>query len=145
MPRAHTKYQFFLYDKFIGGQHNIIDTSRKTLIPPSTLYNYVEGVSTCPVDLVAPFYNATKDPDFVNFIINDTDLMLAPKQEGKGDKTILEETLDVSVACGNLTRTVQKALKDKTITRNEERLIIKAINEAEKELEDLRKKIKGGD
>ena len=141
MPRAHTKYQFFLYEKFIGGQHNIIDTSRKILVPASTLYNYAEGVSTCPVDLVAPFYNSTNDPDFLNFIINDTDLMLVPKKEGKGEKTVLEETLDVSVACGNLTRTVQKALKDKEITRNEGRLIVKAINEAEKELEDLRKKI----
>lgn len=140
MPLKHTAFQFFLYEKF-NGQHDITNIVRKMLQNRSTFYNYIEGETYCPVDLVAPLYNATKDRDFLDFIINDTDLKLVPRQEGKGDKTVLEEVLDVGVACGHLTETIQKALKDKVIDRNEKRSIIKTINKAEKELEDLRKKI----
>ncbi len=143
MTKNHIGYEHLLYDKFIAtDQHCIKEVARKTNIPPSTLYKYCAGNIRPPVDIVASLYNATKDEDFLNYIIDDTDKKLADRYPGKGEKTILEETLDVSVACGRLIEVIQKALKDKDIDRNEKRLIIKSINKAEKELEDLRGKIK---
>lgn len=143
MTIKHVEYGQLLYDKLISQKLYTVEfIARRTGTPASTIYKYCECTLVVPAGFESKIYNATKDEDFLNFIIDDTDLMLTPKQEGKGEKTVLEETLDVSVACGHLTKTVQKALKDKDINRNERRLIIKSINKAEKELEDLRKKIK---
>lgn len=142
MTIKHVEFGQLLYDKLISQElHTVKSIARRTGTPASTIYKYCEYTLVVPAGFESKVYNATKDLDFLNFIIDDTDQMLVDRHKGKGEKTVLEETLDVGVACGQLTKIVQKALKDKTITDREERLIVKAINEAEKELEDLREKI----
>jgi 6-phosphogluconate dehydrogenase len=91
---------------------------------------------------VSKIYNATGDVDFLDFIINDTDKLLIDKQKGDADKTVVEEALDVAGACGKLIATVQEAMEDKKMTPSEKTCIEKSINRAQKELEDLRERIK---
>lgn len=68
--------------------------------------------------------------------------MLVDKQKGVADKPIVDEALDVAVACGRLMEMVQNAMEDKKMSPHEKTCIEKAINKAEKELDDLRERIK---
>ena len=140
---GHIKFNQLLYEKLIGtDQHSIKMVARKTGTSLSTLYKYCEGTYNPPAEFVAKIYNATGDVDFLDFIINDTDKLLIDKQKGDADKTVVEEALDVAGACGKLIATVQEAMEDKKMTPSEKTCIEKSINRAQKELEDLRERIK---
>lgn len=139
------KYQAFqslLYRKFISpGEHDAKKVAHALNESLSNFYNYIEGFCYCPPDIISRIYNATKDPDFLNFTLNDTDQMLTDRQSAKADKSVLEETLDVAASSGRVILKVQEALKDGRINEIERKNIIKAIDAAEKELEDARKVI----
>ena len=45
---------------------------RKMNIATSTLYHYIEGKNTFPVDLTLNLYNATSDLEVLNFVVTDT-------------------------------------------------------------------------
>lgn len=113
MPLKYTKFQFFLYEKIIlSNKNNVEEISKKIPLPASTLYNYLEGQSACPVELVAPFYNATKDIDFLNFIIDDTDHVLVARKCSGPKKSIIEEALNVASSNGQLISIVKDGLKN---------------------------------
>jgi hypothetical protein len=55
-------------------------------VNPWTLYNYRNGRSSFPVDLVAPLYIATGDREIIDFVLAGTDLVAVPKgKPAKGD------------------------------------------------------------
>ena len=142
MGMKYTRWQMFLYEKLIlSKDYNIEELSRRMGIPASTLYNYVEGQSTCPPELIQLFYNATKDPDFLSFIINDTDYILVLRKAASSKKSTLEVTLDIASSTGQLISIVQKALKKGLIPNASKKEIITGINTIQKELEGLRRKI----
>ncbi|WKZ15456.1 MAG: hypothetical protein QY317_16295 [Candidatus Jettenia caeni] len=146
MPQIHTKFKHLLYSKLIeSGNYSLSDIARRMNIPTSTLYHYVEeGGPTFPVDLLASLYNATRDMDFLSFILNDTDMMPTPRQASKDGKSVLEETLEAVAASGIVVSCVQEAIRDKKIDNKEQEKIVQAINKVEKELEDLKNCVNNG-
>lgn len=142
------RFQALLYKKLIDpGMYKIGDVARRMGLPTSTLYHYVEGHSTFPVDIIAGLYNATRDIEFLDFIINDTDMMLTKRVASDGGKTVTDETLEVVAANGGLVKQVVAALRDGKLNEEEKRTITNLINATQLELEDLRlcvNKTKGG-
>ncbi len=140
MALKHQGFQVLLYSKFLIEKKCPVDKIAQALgISPSTFYNYIEGVSYFPPDLIAPLYNATGDADYLTFITNETDKRLASREGAEGLKSVLEEALDVAASQGDIIRKVQKALADGNISDREAKKILKSITEHYKELEDLRK------
>lgn len=142
MASKYTKFKELLKQKLIfSEQYNVRDVARKINISPSSLYHYAEDAQNCPnfpVDLLAPLFNATKDIDFLNFILADTDFMLAPRQQTTEQKSVKDETLEAAAAGGILVKHVCEALRDNILSDEEKKTIAKAIDGAELELEDLR-------
>ena len=144
MPYRYNRFQFFLYQIFLQEKrHDAQDVARKLGLPASTLYHWIEGENAFPVDMLAPLYNATHDIDFLNFILNDTDQMMIARKPAEVKGGMLEETLDVAAATGKLVAEIQKDLADKRLSVNEKKSIEKQINSAVKELEDVRRVLKG--
>ena len=144
MPYIYNRFQFFLYQIFLQEKrHDAQDVARKLGLPASTLYHWIEGENAFPVDMLAPLYNATHDIDFLNFILNDTDQMMIARKPAEVKGGMLEETLDVAAATGKLVAEIQKDLADKRLSVNEKKSIEKQINSAVKELEDVRRVLKG--
>ena len=143
MPINHIGFQNLLYQKFISpGQHDAKKIAHAMNVSMTTFYNYCEGNAYFPPDLLSRLYTVTGDPDFLNFILNDTDQQLAPRQIQSPKKSIVEETLDVAAALGDVVKKTQNALEDKSINDLEKRKICQAIDKSEKELEELRLKIR---
>ena len=144
MAIKHFQYARLLYDILISQKsYTVAFVARRTGTPPSTIYKYCEGTLVVPVEFQSKIYNATGDIDFLNFTRDDTDMVLINRQRGEGEKTVLEETLDVASASGKLIARVQKALDKKSeagedLSDNESKAIDKDINSVIKELEDLR-------
>ena len=144
MQYIYNRFQFFLYQIFLQEKrHDAQDVARKLGLPASTLYHWIEGENAFPVDMLAPLYNATHDIDFLNFILNDTDQMMIARKPAEVKGGMLEETLDVAAATGKLVAEIQKDLADKRLSVNEKKSIEKQINSAVKELEDVRRVLKG--
>ena len=144
MPINYIGFQNLLYQKFISpGQHDAKKTAHALNVSMTTFYNYCEANAYFPPDLLGRLYTVTGDPDFLNFILNDTDMLLAPRKIGAPEKSVIEETLDVAAASGDVVSIVEKALRNKTINEIERRRIIKALDISEKEIEELRKKVEG--
>lgn len=144
MPIKYLGFQNLLYRKFISpGEHDAKKVAHVINESLSNLYNYIEGFCYCPPDLISRIYNATKDPDFLNFFLNDTNMMLAPRKSAEPKKTVLEETLDVAAASGRVVVAVEEALIDGTLNELDRRRIAKAIDADQKELEELRGKVNG--
>ena len=143
MSTSHAKFSHLMYEKLIGTElYPVKSIARRTGVPMSSLYKYCDGTMNSPVEIVAKIYNATGDKDFLHFIIDDTDQMLIDKQKGSAERPLMEEALDVAGACGRLMEEVQKAMKDKKLTKAEKFKIEKAINASQKELEDLRESLR---
>ncbi len=118
----HKGFQSLLYYKFITEKaFRVEEVARGLGISPATLYNYIEGRSTFPPDLLAQLFNLTGEREFLNFIVNDTPVRLVERNGAKATRGVLDETLDVSVAVGQLTGHVQKALADGHISELEAR------------------------
>ena len=138
MAMKHQGFQSLLYLKFINEKlYRVEDVARKIGTSSSTLYNYIEGISTFPPDLIAPLYNATGDIDFLIFITKDTDKRLTHREATAGEKHVIEETLDVAASAGDLVKKVQLALKDGHISVSEAKRILRTVDKAHKELEEL--------
>lgn len=137
--KKHTEFQHFLYCKFyFEKKYSAQEVARKMNMPASTLYHYIEGEITFPADLVSHLYNATQDPDILNFIINNTRLMLVSKQTPTSIKSVPEETPEATSAHGDVVRSIQESIRDGKIDSSEVDQINSLINRVEKELEDLR-------
>ena len=140
----HDGFRSLLYYKFIHSKtHKVDETALKMGISVSTFYNYIEGINNFPVDLVPPLYNATQDIDFLNFTLNNTDQMMTARKPAQVKGGMLEETLDVAASTGKMVAEVQKDMADKLLSVNALKKIEKQINSAVKELEDLRRVLKG--
>lgn len=138
MAISHQGFQTTLYYMFItSGKHDANVVADKIGVSRSTFYNYIEGITYCPVDLVAKIYNITGDIDFLTFIIKETDKRLVDREASAGEKFVLEETLDVAAAAGDVVHKVKRALEDGEMTSLEKKQILKAANKAHKELEEL--------
>ena len=145
MHLKYIRFQNLLYNKFVSpGEHDAKKVCSQMNISLSTFYNYIEGISHFPPDLIAPVYNSTHDIDFLNFILNDTDKKIIDKAPAaKQVKTPTDETLDIAAATGTLVAEVKRSLKDGYLSANDKRALEKQINITEKEMEDLRKILKG--
>ncbi len=152
-----TKYQEFpdfLYRKFSFLKEHRIEDVVEGLnelgqeVSVSTFRKYVRGEFSFPPDLIGPLYTVTQDPDFLNYILKDTDMRLAPRSRNGSDKGAEHETLDVCAAVGRLSAAVEAAkANDGEIDDIEAARIMKGIEQAHKELGDLRlciKKSRGG-
>ncbi len=144
MTIKHVEFGKLLYTKLIYEKLYTVELiARRTNTPASTVYKYCEGTLVTPADFVSKVYNATKDIDFLDFVIGDTDKVLIARHRGGGEKTVLEETLDVASAFGHLSQSVQKAQAKTSesgtgISDSESRVIYKHLNSIIKEVEDVR-------
>lgn len=141
MASKHTKFKELLKLKLVfSEEYKLSDIARKMNVPISTLYHYTEEAAPhFPVELIAPLYNATKDIEFLNFILADTDFMLSPRQQQSTEpKSVKDEALEAAAAGGVLVKQVCEALRNGALSDEEKSLIVKAIDNAELELEDLR-------
>ncbi len=140
MASRYTKFKELLKSKLVfSEEYKLADVARKMNVPVSTLYHYTEdNAPHFPVELIAPLYNATKDKAFLNFMLTDTDFLLAPRPQAGETKDIKDETLDAAASSGSLVAQVVAALKDGTLNEDEKVEILKAIDGAQLELEDLR-------
>ena len=140
MAAKYTKFKELLKSKLVfSEEYKLSDIARKMNVPVSTLYHYTEdNAPHFPIELIAPLYNATKDQAFLNFILADTDMMLAPRQSASDGITVKDEMLEAAAAGGMLVREVVDAIRDGLISEVEKGTIMAAIDANEKELEDLR-------
>lgn len=139
-PVSHIGFQNLLYRKFVSpGEHDAKKVASAINLNLSTFYNYIEGVTNCPVDIVANIYNATLDTEFLTFILDNTNQRLCPRSASEGEKTILEEALDVAAAIGALVATTHRGLADDDLDAGDKRDIARAIEKGHKELEDLKR------
>lgn len=140
MAFKYTKFKELLKSKLVfSEEYKLSDVARKMNVPVSTLYHYTEdNAPHFPIELIATLYNATKDVAFLNFILADTDMMLAPRQASAEQKTLKDETLEAAAAGGILVKQVCEALRDNILSDEEKKTIAKAIDGAELELEDMR-------
>lgn len=141
-----TKYEGFrtlLYYKIIYlKQYRVEDIAEQMgMDSPVTLYKYISGQYSFPVDLVGKLYRATGDIEFLNFILNDTDQMLTPRKGSPIQKDLTSETLEAMAAAGRLAEEVQEAKEDDQLSEIERKRITNRIDQAQKELEDVRKVI----
>jgi len=137
-----TKYEGFrtlLYYKFIYLKLYRVDeiAEKMGMDSPVTLYKYIGGQYSFPVDLVGKLYNATGDVEFLNFILNDTGQMLTPREGSPIQKDLASETLEGMAAAGRLAEDVQSS-KGNGLTEIEKKRLINRIDQAHKELEDVR-------
>lgn len=132
-------FQNFLYGKLIlDGKYSLKEVAGKMGILSRLLYNYTSGESYFPVDLLTSLYRATGDREFLDFVINDSDMMLTPRKKANTNQSLITEALDTSVAAGEVVRAVKKAIADGTLNPRERALIVRMVNNNEKELEDVR-------
>lgn len=137
-----TKYEGFrnlLYHKFIYLKlYRVDEVAEQMSVPPWTFYKYLQGQMSFPVDLVGRLYRATGDIEFLNFILNDTDQMLTPRESTVIQKDLASETLEAVAAAGRLAEDVQISKGD-GFTEIERKRLINRIDTVHKELEDVRK------
>lgn len=128
-------------------RHNINKLAVLMNVPWQTFRHWIEGHSTFPVTQISPLYNAIKRegvyPEdalhLLGFVLNDTDMMPVPRQGVGATKNVLEEALDVAAGLGKVVQAVQDALSgDGVIDEKEGSEITQAIDNEEKELEELR-------
>lgn len=143
MPLLYLGFQNLLYRKFVSpGEHDAKAVAFAMGISLSTFYNYIEGVSTCPPDLIPLLYNATKDPEFLSFITNPTDKRLCDKNPALNSRGVIDEAFDVSAANGRLVDSVRKAWNDGRISRAELRTLVAVLELVRQEVDELEASIK---
>lgn len=136
----HDGFRTLLYYKFTYTKaYRVDEVADKMGIPAITFYKYISGQMSFPVDLVAKLYNATGDMEFLNFILNDTPLMLTPRETATAGKDLTSETLDAMAAAGQLATEVQSVMTDGAVSEIEKKRLNNQIDRAHKELEDVRK------
>lgn len=140
-----TKYEGFrnlLYHKFIYLKlYRVDEVAERMGVSPVTLYKYIGGQYSFPVDLIGKLYTATGDAEFLNFILAGTDQMLTPRKGTKVQKDLASETLEAMAAVGRLAEDVQSSKGDGILSEIEKKRLINRIDHAQKELEDVRKVI----
>lgn len=143
MPAYYKKFQALLYDIFINQEaHRVDETAEKMGISPSALYKYIEGELGFPYDLAPALYNATGEDAFLDFGVAGTSRVIAPRPGTVADaKTIEGEVLDVMRCLGEIADEVESAQKDGRFTTLERKRLEQRINEAQRELEELRNKL----
>lgn len=135
----HEGFRNLLYHNFIYLKlYRVEDVAEKMGISPVTFYKYISGQMSFPVDLVGKLYNATGDIEFLNFILNGTDQMLTPRHGSPIQKDLTSETLEAFAAAGKLAEEIN-ASKGNGISEIERKRINNRIDQAEKELEDVRR------
>lgn len=136
----HTEFQMLLQQKILlSGNYSIEEVARGIDMPKQTLYQHLEGRSTFPVDKVGVLYNVTGEIAFLDFVVRDTNMMIAPRQRaGVARKSVMDETLDVAAELGNVVTHVRDAMADSDVDDKERAKVITTINKAQKELEELR-------
>lgn len=144
MPLLYLGFQSLLYRKFVSpGEHDAKAVAFAMGLSLSTFYNYIEGVSTCPPDLIPLIYNATKDPEFITHITDQTtDKRLADRDPALNSRGIVEEAFDVSAANGRLVDAVRKALNDTRISMAEWRTLINVLELVRQEVDELEASIR---
>ena len=135
----HKGFQSLLYYRFIHSKaHNVEDVAEKMGIAPSTLYGYIEGRSTFPVDLLGRLYMATKDPDFLHTVTNSTDYMSVPRPEARlSGRDLVYEAADVFGVGGQLLKEVEAALADGRLTNLERKRLIRIATAGLKECQEV--------
>jgi len=135
---SYRGFRFFLYGLLTKRENDVPDIARRMGIGRTTLYHYAENDSYFPPDLIAPLYNATKDLSILEWIIQDTDYQLTPRQGAISTKPIMQEATDVAIAYGDLIAELKKALADGRITGGEKKKLHKILNNHLKEVEEVR-------
>ncbi len=97
LPTEYKGWPSLLYYHLItSGKHDVAIVAEKMGIAASSLYKYCEGECNFPVDLTPRLYNATHEKEFLDYLVKNTDQMLAPRPAaGKNGRSLELETLDV--------------------------------------------------
>ena len=139
-------FQTLLYRHLIMGEKHAVKIVAPAIdAAPTTLYRYAEGELTFPPDLIGPLYMAIKEREFIDYILERTDLQAVPRAAAARDERSLElETLDVAAFVGQLSTEIGKAVTDGHIDAREARAIEDTVNRLVSEIEQVRLKARAG-
>ena len=107
-------FQQLLYRKFLLERRwRVEEIAHQLNVGRSTMYAWIDGERTFPVDLVGLLSRVTGDHEFVEFVVRDTGFTLAPLPGAGMDIRHLEsEALDVAKQAGRVVEAVQDAIVD---------------------------------
>ena len=144
MPTEYKGWPSLLYYHLIhSGKHDVGQVAQRMGVSASSLYKYAEGECNFPPDLIPTLYNATKEKDFLDFCVKGTDQMLAPRpQPGTSARSLEMETLDVASATGEMAGQVRALLEDGRTSEIEIKQLEKTLNGLQREVEEVRQKIR---
>lgn len=132
-------FQRVLYRTFILEKRWRVDDVAVTLgVSRSTLYAWIEGERTFPVDQVPTLFIATQHMEFLQFCLEGTGYSLAPLPDaGQEVGRVQEEALDVVAAVGDLAQTVRMASADGVLSQAERQRIFALVRKVQQEAEEL--------
>lgn len=134
-----TGFQQLLYRKFLIERRWRVDEIAQLLgVDRSTMYQWVDGVRTCPYDIVPHLYLVTQDIDFLTFGLQGTGYTLAklPGVEAEVGR-VESETLDVARVVGTLVEVVQRVTKDGQVDHRDRQEIEAAARDVQRETEEV--------
>lgn len=145
----NVRFANLLYRKFISPGEtgiSVVDIANRLGEDPATFYKYCSAGRTFPPEKVGLLYNATGDIEFVETILDGTHLEAIKRLEpNAGEQRGLEkETIDIMTAVGTVTGDIQKAHEDGRLSDIERRRIERDLNQAIRELEDVRQLVLHG-
>lgn len=134
-----TGFQRLLHRKFlIERRWRVEEIAPQLGVGRSTLYAWIDGVMTCPVDILPSLFLLTRDTEFLQFCLQGTGYTLAPLPgAGVQVEDVQAETLDVMDAVGQLASVVRQAAADGTLDRKEREAIREAIRHIQREAEEV--------
>ncbi len=135
-----TGFQQLLYRKFLIERRWRVDEIAQALgVDRSTMYQWVDGVRTCPYDIIPHLFLVTRDLDFLTFGLQGTGYTVAPLPTAEVDAGRLEtETLDVARAAGQFVAVVQDRMQDGRVDRQDAEAIGQACRDLQREAEEAR-------
>lgn len=131
------------YHLIHSGKHDLREVAKKMMVNPDSLYKWAEGVNTFPPELAGPLYNATGEIEFLESLMKDTGMMVVPRPMANGaGKPVLNEVIDVVGAVGDMANHFNKAMADGKLDSREISRAEKLLNKVQREVEDVRQRIK---
>ena len=146
MAIKFVKANNFLYNKItIEEVISIRELENRTGIPASTWYNWAGSISTVPPEIFTLLYNLTKDKEFLNFFLKNTDQMLTPRQAVAEVGGIAREMIDPAIALGAALDEIKNSMMDGKLQPLEKQRIHKKLDNLQNEIEELRSCIQIGE
>lgn len=139
-----TAFQMLLHRKFfIERRWRVEDVAGQLGVDRSTLYAWIDGQRTCPVDIVPHLFLVTGDIEFLAFCVQGTGYTVAPLPAPEDAAQCLKsEALGVSASAGHFAGLVNEVLKDGHVDRTEVAAAELALDQIERDAEGARKALR---